>query len=143
MPIITNELINDLKRDEGCRLKAYKDTVGVWTIGYGHTKGVKENMVWSQEKCESTLREDAKIHADELVARLPWVKNLDQVRQDVLFNMAFNLGIERLLKFKNTLKEIELKNFEKAANMMLQSLWARQVKGRAIRLSNMMKSGRR
>jgi len=63
------------------------------------------------------------------------------VRQRVLLDMAFNLGISGLLKFKRTLKAIRAKQYEKAAEMMLDSRWATQVGQRAKRLSKMMATG--
>lgn len=141
---IRPELIADLKRDEGCKLSAYKDTRGIWTIGYGHTgPEVKQGLVWTQAKAELTLIDDVLRHNNELLKSLPWVLNLSPVRQDVLFNMAFNLGVPKLLGFKNTLAYIKNGNYNAAANNMLLSLWAKQVKGRAVRLSNMMRENNR
>ena len=141
---IRPELIADLKRDEGCKLSAYKDTRGIWTIGYGHTgPEVKQGLVWTQAKAELTLIDDVLRHNNELLKSLPWILNLSPVRQDVLFNMAFNLGVPKLLGFKNTLAYIKNGNYNAAANNMLLSLWAKQVKGRAVRLSNMMRENNR
>jgi lysozyme len=55
--------------------------------------------------------------------------------------MAFNLGVPGLLKFKNTLRAVREGRFEDAAKGMLASKWARQVKGRAVRLAQVMKTG--
>lgn len=141
---IRPELIADLKRDEGCKLSAYQDTRGIWTIGYGHTgPEVKQGLVWTQAKAEQTLIDDVERHNIELLKSLPWVLNLSPVRQDVLFNMAFNLGVPKLLGFKNTLAYIKNGNYDAAASNMLLSLWAKQVKGRAVRLSNMMRENNR
>ena len=55
----TPELIVDLKRDEGCRLTAYKDGGGVWTIGFGHTgAGVAAHLCWTQGEAEAALVAD-------------------------------------------------------------------------------------
>ena len=55
-------LIELLKRFEGCKLTSYRDTGGVWTIGFGHTDGVKANMTITQEQAEEFLREDLTEH---------------------------------------------------------------------------------
>ena len=137
------ELIAALKQDEGLRLTAYLDTVGVWTIGYGHTgPEVKRGLVWTAEKAEQVFIEDIKSHNAKLYARAPWIRQLDPVRRRVLENMAFNLGIDGLLGFKNTLKAVQDGRYDDAANGMLASLWAKQVKGRAVRLAQEMRTGR-
>jgi lysozyme len=52
---ISNEGISLIKKFEGCELDSYKDAVGVWTIGYGHTKNVKEGMTISKEQADNML----------------------------------------------------------------------------------------
>lgn len=134
-------LIADLKRDEGLRLTAYMDTVGVWTIGYGHAH-VAPGTVWTQAQADAALIDDVRQHNAELAAALPWVANLDAVRRRVLQNMAFNLGVKGLLGFKNTLGMVKAGDYEGAARGMMNSLWAKQVKGRAVRLAEQMRTGR-
>lgn len=135
------ELIAALKIDEGLRLKAYKDTVGVWTVGYGRAH-VAPNTVWTQEQAERALIEDVTRHNAEMHRAIPWAKNLDPVRRRVLENMAFNLGVKGLLGFKNTLEFVRTGQYDKAADGMLFSKWAKQVKGRAVRLAQEMRTGR-
>lgn len=133
-------LIADLKRDEGLRLNAYKDTVGVWTVGYGHAH-VAPGTVWTQEQAEAALISDVKKHNAELEKALPWIVRLDPVRRRVLQNMAFNLGVKGFLGFKNTLAMVQSGDYAGAARGMLNSLWAKQVKGRAVRLAEQMRTG--
>lgn len=71
---------------------------------------------------------------------LLWFKSEPDDVKRVLINMAFNLGIGGLLTFKNTLKLIEQHKYKEASNQMLLSKWAKQVKGRAKRLSNILKN---
>jgi lysozyme len=66
---------------------------------------------------------------------------LDPVRARVLQNMAFNLGIDGLLGFKNTLSAVKAKNWAAASQGMLSSRWAEQVGARAQRLAKMMRTG--
>lgn len=133
-------LIADLKRDEGLRLNAYKDTVGVWTVGYGHAH-VAPGTVWTEVQAEAALISDVKKHNAELAKALPWITELDPVRRRVLQNMAFNLGVKGLLGFKNTLAMVQSGDYAGAARGMLNSLWAKQVKGRAVRLAEQMRTG--
>ena len=138
----TSFLIDDLKRDEGCRLTAYKDTVGVWTVGYGHAH-VAPGTVWTQAQADDTLAADIAIAVHDLDFRLPWWRKLDDVRQDVLAELAFNIGVEGLLGFHNTLAFVEAGNYAAASGGLLASRWAKQVGARATRLAAMMKSGAR
>ncbi|WP_436356932.1 glycoside hydrolase family protein [Brevundimonas sp. CEF1] len=138
---VDSQLIADLKRDEGLRLKAYKDTVGVWTIGYGHAH-VQPGTVWTEAQADTALRQDVLEHNAELAAALPWIAGLDPVRRRVLQNMAFNLGVKGLLGFKNTLAMVQAGDYAGASRGMLASLWAKQVKGRAVRLAEQMRTGR-
>lgn len=134
------ELIAQLKIDEGCRLTAYKDTVGVWTVGYGHAH-VQPGTVWTQAQAEAQLIADVAEHNDKLADALPWVAKLDPVRRRVLQNMAFNLGIAGLLGFKNTLEYVRTGQYDLAAQNMLASKWAKQVGQRAVRLAKQMRTG--
>ena len=73
---------------------------------------------------------------------LPWVTQLNEVRQRVLVDMAFNMGIVGLLSFKRTLATIQAGDYQQAATMMLDSRWAGQVGQRAERLAHMMVTGK-
>jgi len=134
------ELIAALKQDEGLRLKAYKDTVGVWTVGYGHAH-VDPGTMWTQQQAERALIEDVQAHNAKLAYRIPWITTLDPVRRRVLQNMAFNLGIDGLMGFKNTLEAVRTGRYNQASAGMLTSKWASQVKGRAVRLAHEMLTG--
>lgn len=131
-------LAMELRRDEGVRLKPYKDSVGKLTIGVGRNL---DDMGISEVECEMLLQNDMVAHCMELDRKLPWWRTLGEVRQRVLANMAFNLGVTRLLGFKNTLALIESGQYAKAADEMLNSTWAKQVGLRATRLSGMMRTG--
>jgi lysozyme len=132
-----------LELHEGLRLTSYKDTLGFWTIGYGHLLGKSDQwqgIHWTLTEAEQRLDADiAKARAD-VTHHIPWATTLSEVRQAVLIDMAFNLGIEGLLKFKNTLALIEAGKFDDASGNMLKSLWAREVPVRASQLSRMMAS---
>src|SRR5690606_23159791 len=88
------------------------------------------------------LRNDVAEVVAELDRRLPWSVGLDDARRGVLLNMAFNLGVSGLLGFRKTLALVERGEYAAASVEMLDSKWARQVKGRADRLAEQMKTGR-
>jgi lysozyme len=115
----------------------------VWTIGYGHTRNVTEHTrQLTQAQAEAYLLGDMYDCHMELKRRLgDTFTNLDEVRQGVLINMAFNLGVPGLLKFRATLDHIRRMEWNEAAEHMLASLWAKQVKGRAVELAERMRTG--
>ena len=140
-------LVNDLMRDEGLRLAAYPDPLSggdPWTIGYGHAgPEVTAQTVWTQSQATDTLIEDIAIAQSELDEKLPWWRTLDDVRQDVLVEMAFNLGIDGLLGFHRTLAAVQAGQWAAASADMLLSAWASEVGARAARLAAAMRSGSR
>lgn len=148
------ELIKELRRDEGERLIAYRDSLGYWTIGIGHLldpiKGanpapfgidLRHGTPITRAQSEILLLSDIKEKAAELDRRILWWRNLSDARQRVLLNMAFNLGVDGLLSFKKTLASISVGDFESAKRGMLGSKWASQVGERAQRLADMMVRG--
>jgi len=135
---MTPFLSEDLERDEGLRLKPYADTVGKLTIGVGRNL---DDVGISEVEARMMLQEDIRRATRGLDSRLPWWRSLCDERQDVLVNMAFNLGLSRLLGFKGTLAKMQAKDWAGAAAEMLDSAWAKQVGGRARRLSEQMRRG--
>ena len=131
-------LIVQLKRHEGVRLKPYRCPAGRLTLGVGR----------NLDDCGITLAEAEALLANDLAAlerklqRLPWFRALDPVRQDVLINMAFNLGYEGLMAFEATLAGVRRGDYAAAARSMLASKWARQVGARARELAEQMRTGR-
>jgi len=136
-----NIATEQLKIDEGCRLNAYQDTVGVWTIGHGHTGGVKKGDKITQAQAEKFLLEDTLEAARDASSIPVQFDTLNANRQAVLINMCFNLGLPKVLGFKRTIAAIAMRDFDNAALYMLQSKWAGQVGQRAIRLAKQMKTG--
>lgn len=120
---------------EGLKLKPYKCTAGKITIGVGRNI---EDIGITEDEARSLLDNDILRVAQELDNALPWWRDLSDVRQRVLLDMAFNIGTPTLMKFKNTLALIEAEEFEKASVEMLDSRWAEQVGQRARTLSKAM-----
>jgi lysozyme len=128
---MTEALMNRIKaqlvRHEGLRLKPYRCTSGKLTIGIGRNL---DDRGISQKEAYAMLERDIQDCEQWLIDEIPEIYNkLDEVRQSVLLNMCFNLGIKGLLGFKNTLDFIGAK-------------WAKQVGMRAIELSEMMRKGK-
>ena len=92
-------LISHIKKFESCRLTAYQDTAGVWTVGYGHTKGVKKGDRITQYQAEQFLREDL----SEFERAANKVRRLTtQGRYDAVLDFMYNIGIGNFNK--STLK---------------------------------------
>jgi lysozyme len=130
-----------LSQHEGRVAHAYQDSLGYWTIGVGHLIDKRKGGKLPDEIIDMLLDYDMRAHWLELLKALPWIERLDDVRQGVLLDMAFNLGVDGLLAFKSTLRLVERGEYKLASKAMLVSLWARQVKSRAKRLSTMMETG--
>lgn len=132
------KLKESIKKHEGLQLKTYTCPAGKLTIGYG--RNVEDRGITIKE-ADILLENDIFDIKLELEDKLPLFNFLDDVRQNVLIEMAFNLGIKGLLQFKKTLEYISIKDYEKASEEMLNSKWAKQVGKRAITLSNLLKKG--
>ena len=128
-----NQIISDLERDEGVRLKPYLDTVGKTTIGIG--RNLTDNGITAAE-AKVLLQNDFFRVANELDRVAPWWREMSQVRQNALVNMAFNLGLPRLLTFKKMMVALENGNFETAWAEAMGSKWAAQVGERANRIAD-------
>jgi lysozyme len=138
MPFDRAALIRQIRLHEGERLKPYRCTAGKLTIGVGRNL---DDRGITREESAMLLDNDIRLLEIELFRALPWASALDDVRQRVLLDMAFNLGLPGLLQFKRTLEAIRTGQYQQAATMMLDSLWARQVGQRAERLARMMATG--
>lgn len=136
----------ELRRDEGVRYSVYLDSVGVPTVGVGHNCKVSPLPAgWAcpltDGQVDQLLAQDVQSTCGQLDRFLPWWRNLDEVRQRVICNMAFNIGVGTLLTFRNTLTDMKQGFYVAAATGMRASLWARQVGQRAQRLADAMASG--
>lgn len=76
---------------EGCRLQAYKDAVGIWTIGYGHTKGVKQGQIITNAQAIEYLKQDCE-KAEKAVSKYDNRYHFNQNQFDALVSFAFNIG---------------------------------------------------
>lgn len=131
---VSDEGLELIKRFEGCRLTAYQDSVGIWTIGYGHTGPlVVEGQTITEQEADGLLRHDARI-AENCVAKLVTVP-LTQNEFDALCSFVFNLGCGN---FRNStlLRKLnagdydgaaaEFKRWDKAGGQVLAGLTRRR-----------------
>jgi lysozyme len=152
-------LITKLINHEGMVLNVYQDSLGIDTIGIGRNledRGITDeelayldfpsiDAVYEHGITEADARylaeNDVQIVEDELLRAHPCVDRLDSVRQLILVDMAFNMGVPRLCKFQKMWNAIHEEDFANAAKEMLDSRWAVQVKSRAVKLANAMHNG--
>lgn len=127
-----------MQKHEGLRLQMYQDSIGKWTIGYGRNL---TDRGLSHDEAAYLLENDLSGAIKDVLTHLPWVEALTEPRQAVVVEMAFNMGMPKLLGFKNTLKAMQLGNYDLAAVGMLSSRWAEQVGRRALTLADQMRSG--
>ena len=107
-----------IAREEGCRLKAYRCSAGVLTIGYGHTAGVKEDDEISQEQADAWLREDIAETAHEFAhyVNVP----ISEGMYVALTSLAFNLGASNVpRKCPKLMRALNSKDYEAAAKEFL------------------------
>lgn len=147
------QLVLELRRDEGVRYSPYRDSRGFETVGVGHNlqaSALPDGWTYplTDDLVDVLLESDLMNTYDDLDSALPWWANLSDVRQRVICNMCFNMGLTKLLGFVNTLAAMRQGRYADAANGMLNSAWATQVgvgtpqnPGRALRLANMMRNG--
>ena len=133
-----DDLIKQLRRDEGEVLHAYHCSEGWLTIGIGRLIDAKKGGGITREEAAYLLGNDIQRVSRDLQQNLPWAVTLSEPRMGVLMNMAFQLGIAGLLKFKETLRHVQAGAYDEAAAAMLDSTWAKQTPERARRLAAQM-----
>lgn len=139
------ELIANVKGAEGLRLTAYRDTLGFWTIGYGHK--LTENKDWSNYSISSDTANGLLIvdlNAAILLCTglLEWPSLDTQARKDAVAELVFNLGEGGWRKFVRCRYALQQRSWQVAHDQLLASNWALQVKsGRAGRLANTLLTG--
>ena len=134
--------IEQIKRHEGLVLHAYKDSLGYLTIGYGRLIDKAKNGGISEAEAEYLLQNDVSIVLAALHRNIPFFDSLCVPRQAVLVNMAFQMGIQGVHKFKKTLSLVEMGLYDEAADNMLKSLWAKQTPNRANEMAEQMRTGK-
>ena len=152
-----NEVINAIlpltAQFEGFRANVYKCPAGFDTIGYG--RNIEANPLKPDEKAklnadgsvsEAVAKEWLREYLDkcytELEKSFSWFGSLDLPRQAALVDLDYNMGLNTLKGFKNTLKAFENKDFAAAANGLESSKWYKQVKTRGIKIVSIVREGK-
>lgn len=133
-----NELVEQLKRHEGLRLKPYKCTANKTTIGVGRNL---DDIGISEKEAEMLLRNDIQEAERQLTIHFPWTQDLDEVRLAALINFTFNVGIGTVSKFVNAMGLLKEGNYDMASKEFLSSRWASQVGQRAIDVTEQIRTG--
>jgi len=143
-----DKLREELTFDEGCIDKIYLDHLNYPTFGIGHLiletdleHGQEVGTPVSEERIKECFEKDIQNVFEDLDRNMPWWRDLPSDLILVMANMSFNLGINRLMKFKNFLSAMQNNDWDKAAVEMLDSRWAIQVGPRAIRLKDRVLKG--
>jgi len=136
-------LREQLKIDEGVKYEIYKDHLGYPTFGIGHLitendpeHGKPDGTEISEDRVNEIFETDVAKFVSEAKILFPDLDELPDVAQQVIVNMAFNMGRPRLSKFKNFIAGVNDRDWTRAAEEMMDSRWATQVGDRAIRLRN-------
>lgn len=144
-------LLKELRKEEGLRLIPYNDHLGFATIGYGHLiakrnftqEDVREWAGFTLGEAEDLLYEDLSKNVNAVRKRIAFFDSLDGPRKTVLVGMAFQMGVDGLLEFKNMLRAVDKGLYKEAGLEMMNSLWAKkQTPKRAKKLVERMVSGK-
>lgn len=111
-----------------------------WTVGFGNTISTtpdsKVGRITAERQLEAKILEEDR----KLTNALPWYKEASFETRTILINMAFQMGLQGLLGFRNTLNFVKQRNYKQAASNMRQSLWAKQTPSRASELARRMET---
>lgn len=128
-----------MERHEGRRKMPYMDSKGNLTVGIGHK--IEDNPL-PDEIVDALFQADVDEAIGELDRILPFWRELAEARRDVLVSMVFNMGTGSFLTFHKFMRALLERDFEKAADEMLDSKWHRvDVGARAVELAEMMRTG--
>lgn len=141
--------LDELKSDEGLRLKAYDDATGAEIVpGYqmkGHPsiaygRALDTNGI-TVDEAEYLLTNSVDYY-EALLGIQPWWKALDTVRQGVITNLAYNIGLAGVLSFRHMIAAIQARNWPQARAELLSSKWATEIQpSRRDRLAQQLETG--
>jgi len=127
-----------IKKHEATRARMYKDSRGIETIGIGHN--LRDKPI-SNEAIEQIFQDDLYGVIGEVSQSFTWYTDLNEVRQAVILDMVFNMGLAGFKLFTKTIKFLANGEYTAASIEMMDSLWSSQVGSRADTLSNMLRTG--
>tara|TARA_R110001592_G_scaffold15078_2_gene66366 strand:- start:32 stop:454 length:423 start_codon:yes stop_codon:yes gene_type:complete len=138
---MSDKLIEMLKRHEGVESHAYKCSENKITIGVGRNVDKSGGLGLSDDEVDYLLQNDIDRVSSELDSEYEWFAGLDDVRQDAMIDISFNLGQTRLRAFKNALAAMAKGDWRAAADEFMDSRWSGQVGNRAKELTEMIRTG--
>lgn len=109
-----------IKEFEGCRLRAYQCPAGIWTIGYGQTKGIKQGMQWTQEQADADLEQSVRSYAEQVLEVCPELEYEPPYRLASCTSLAYNIGVNAFAN-SSVCSNTKKGEYEKASNSFL--LW--------------------
>jgi lysozyme len=140
-------LKEEITSDEGVKLEVYLDHLGYPTVGVGHLikdtdieHGQGEGYKITQTRCDELFYQDINICLSECEKQMNEWEHFPEEVKLILANMAFNLGITRLLKFQKMFAALNSGDYVQASIEGLDSRWAKQVYNRAHRLMDRLRS---
>lgn len=137
-----NALRKELEDEEKFVRHAYRDSLGYLTIGIGRLVDKEKGGGISYEEGMYLLNNDIAGKVADLDRLAPWWSDLSEVRQRAIINMAFQMGVAGVLKFKVMVAALQAGNFDSAADAALDSKWAREDSpNRANRIAGMIRRG--
>ena len=131
------DLLESIKHHEGFVEHVYDDSLGIPTIGYGFA--IKD-LVLEEDLCDEILLRKLRILGRSVMGKFPFFDSLPSECKSVLMEMCYQLGVTGVSKFKKALKAMENGDWEKAADEMLDSKWAKQTPNRAKEMSDIIRS---
>ncbi len=134
-----DDLVNDLKRDEGWVPHAYQDHLGYWTIGYGFLVDERRDARLPRQIAEQWLAHAITTRWSQLTSRHPWIDFQPEDVQRALGNMCYQLGVNGVCNFRKMLAALKRGDRVKAAEEALDSKWATQTPERAKRVTDLIR----
>ena len=131
------DLLNKIKHHEGFRRRVYQCTEGYDTIGYGFA--IKD-LELDEDLAEEILIRKVEKLIKRVRSKFNWLDSVPHEVQGVLVNMAYQMGLSNVCKFKKALHAMQMFQWKKAADEMLDSRWAKQTPNRAKELSDIIRS---
>ena len=131
------DLLESIKHHEGFVEHVYDDSLGIPTIGYGFA--IKD-LILEEDLCDEILLRKLHILGRSVMGKFPFFDSLPSECKSVLMEMCYQLGVTGVSKFKKALKAMEDGDWDKAADEMLDSKWAKQTPNRAKEMSDIIRS---
>lgn len=134
-----DQLLEELKSDEGWRAEPYQDHLGYWTIGFGFLIDARKPVRLPREVGEVWLRYEAERRYEALLGRFPWLEDQPDDVKRALTNMSYQLGVNGVSHFRRMLAALEMGDRRGAAEEALDSRWAKQTPARAERVAGLIR----